>query len=78
MIKYNLADTSKLAESFFITRNGLSLISPNDKPFYHLSEALLPVIFDILDRHGIAVDDSNTHQKTTATNDRCGFVLFEN
>jgi hypothetical protein len=76
MIKYNLADTSKLAESFFITSTNLSLISPNDKPFYHLSEALLPVIFDILDRHGNAGYDSNVHQKTTASNDRRGFVNF--
>lgn len=77
MIKYNLPDTSKLAETFF-TRNGLSLIPLNDKPFYHISDCLRTLISDILDRHGNAGDDSNIHQKTTATNDRCGFVLFEN
>ena len=48
----NLPDFSEVAETFFTTRNGLSLIPLNDKPFYHISEALLPVIFDILDRHG--------------------------
>jgi len=53
----NLADTSELAESFFITRNGLSLISPNDKPFYHLSDCLRPLISDILDRAGDASQD---------------------
>lgn len=30
----------------------------------------------LIDRHGNAGDDSNTHQKATATNDRCGFVNF--
>ena len=68
----NLADTSKLAESFFITRNGLS---PNDKPFYHISDCLQPLISGILDRHGNAGDDSNVHQKTTASNDRRGFTF---
>jgi hypothetical protein len=71
-----LTDFSEVDEVFFTTRNGLSLIPLNDKPLYHLSEALLPVIFDILDRHGNAGYDSNVHQKTTASNDRRGFVNF--
>jgi hypothetical protein len=53
----NLADTSKLAESFFTTRNGLSLIPLNDKPFYHISDCLRPLISEILDRAGNASQD---------------------
>jgi len=71
----NLTDTSEVAESFFTTSTNLLLIPLNDKPFYHLSEALLPVIFDILDRHGNAGTDCQHNQKTTATNDRRGFTF---
>jgi hypothetical protein len=54
MIKYKLPDFSEVAETFFTPRNGLSLIPLNDKPFYHISDCLRPLISEILDRHGIA------------------------
>jgi hypothetical protein len=54
MIKYNLPDFSEINEVFFTTSTNLSLISINDKRLYHISEALLVVIVEILDRHGNA------------------------
>jgi len=74
-----LSKFSKLEELFpSIDKENLSLIGSNHRLFYHITGSRLPVITDIFDRHGNAGDDSNTHQKTTAGNDRCGFVLFEN
>lgn len=54
MIINKLADISKLAESFFITSKNVSLIPLNDKPFYHISDCLQPLISEIIDRHGDA------------------------
>jgi hypothetical protein len=50
----NLADTSKLAETFFTTSKNVSLIALNDKPFYHISDCLRTLISEIIDRHGNA------------------------
>ena len=54
MIKYNLPDTSEVAETFFTTSKNLSLIPLNDKPFYHISDCLQPLISEIIDRAGDA------------------------
>ncbi|MDT3677193.1 hypothetical protein [Microcystis wesenbergii] len=52
-----LTDFSEVDEVFFTTRNGLSLIPLNDKPFYHISDCLRPLISDLLDRAGNASQD---------------------
>ncbi|MCE2664718.1 MAG: hypothetical protein LW716_19150 [Microcystis sp. 53602_E8] len=60
MIPNNLSDFTKLEEVFFTSdRENLSLIIRYSK-FYYISEALLPVIFEIMDRNGI---DSQDDQK---------------
>lgn len=41
MNKFNLPDTSEVAESFFTTSKNVSLIALNDKPFYHNLESLV-------------------------------------
>ena len=68
--KTNLADFSKLAESFPANdKESLSLIGCNHHSFYHISDCLRPVIREILDR---TLDPNQP--KATRTNDPRGFI----
>jgi hypothetical protein len=71
-MKISVSQLSKVALVFSAKdKESLSLIGTNCHSFYHISDCLLPVIQEILDR----TDCQNTHQKTAASTTSRGFIV---